>query len=121
MLSIYLRQANYLLISIKKIVGFPPLNLEGVDPALPVVVMDHNPAHIGEYGPDVDLILCGHTHKGQILPGSLITSRMYTVDYGYYRAGESSPQVIVSSGVGAWGMPMRVGTDCEIVKITLHS
>ena len=97
-----------------------PLNLEGVDPALPVVVMDHNPAHIGEYGPEVDLILSGHTHKGQIFPGSLITNRMYTVDYGYYRAGEASPQVIVSSGVGAWGMPMRVGTDCEIVKITLH-
>lgn len=98
-----------------------PLNLEGADPSLPVVVMDHNPAHIGEYGPEVDLILSGHTHKGQIFPGGLITNRMYTVDYGYYRAGEQSPQVIVSSGVGAWGMPMRVGTDCEIVKISLHS
>jgi len=97
------------------------LSLEGVDPALPVVVMDHNPAHIGEYGEEVDLILSGHTHKGQIFPGGLITDRMYTVDYGYYRADDTAPQVIVSSGVGAWGMPMRVGTDCEIVKITLHS
>lgn len=88
---------------------------------LPVVVMDHNPAHIAEYGPEVDLILSGHTHRGQIFPGRLITDRMYTVDYGYYRAGEQSPQVIVSSGVGTWGMPMRVGSDCEIVKITIHS
>ena len=68
-----------------------------------------------------DLLLCGHTHRGQIFPGSLITDRMYTVDYGYYRADDASPQVIVSSGVGTWGMPMRVGTDCEIVKINLHS
>ena len=98
-----------------------PLNLDGVDPALPVVVMDHNPAHIGEYGEEIDLILSGHTHKGQIFPGSLITNWMYTVDYGYYRANGTAPQVIVSSGVGAWGMPMRVGTDCEIVKIALHS
>ena len=97
-----------------------PLDLAGADPALPVVVMDHNPAHIGEYGPEVDLILCGHTHKGQIFPGSIITNRMYTVDYGYYRANDTAPQVIVSSGVGTWGMPMRVGSDCEIVKIRIH-
>lgn len=97
------------------------LDLTGIDPALPVVVMDHNPAHIGEYGSEIDLILCGHTHRGQIFPGSIITGRMYTVDYGYYRADEQSPQVIVSSGVGYWGMPMRVDTDCEIVKIHIHS
>lgn len=97
-----------------------PLNLEGVDPALPVVVMEHNPAYIDEYGSETDLILCGHTHRGQIFPGSLITHRMYTVDYGYYRADADSPQVIVSSGVGYWGMPMRVGSDCEVVKIKIH-
>ena len=88
---------------------------------LPVIVMDHNPAHIHQYGPEVDLILSGHTHKGQIFPGSLITNGLYTVDYGYYRKNEESPQVIVSSGVGTWGMPMRVGSDCEIVKIEIHS
>ena len=88
---------------------------------LPVIVMDHNPAHIHQYGAEVDLILSGHTHKGQIFPGSLITNRMYAVDYGYYRENETAPQVIVSSGVGTWGMPMRVGSDCEIVKIEIHS
>lgn len=88
---------------------------------LPVIVLDHNPAHIHQYDAEVDLILSGHTHKGQIFPGSLITNRMYTVDYGYYRKDETSAQVIVSSGVGTWGMPMRVGTDCEIVKIQIHS
>lgn len=88
---------------------------------LPVIVMDHNPANIEEYGAEYDLILCGHTHRGQIFPGNLITNAMYMVDYGYYRADENSPQVIVSSGAGTWGMPMRVGTDNEIVKINLHS
>lgn len=86
---------------------------------LPVVVMDHNPAHVDSYGSETDLVLCGHTHRGQIFPGSLITDAMYTVDYGYYRRDEQSPHVIVSSGVGYWGMPMRVGTDCEIVTIQL--
>ena len=89
----------------------------GVDSALPVIVLDHNPANIHEYGAETDLILCGHTHKGQVFPGNLITDLMYTVDYGYYQKDPQSPQVIVSSGVGTWGMPMRVGTDCEIVTI----
>lgn len=87
------------------------------DLTMPVVVMDHNPANIDEYGGNVDLILCGHTHKGQVFPGNLITKGLYTVDHGYYRKDAQSPQVIVTSGVGSWGMPMRVGTDCEIVLI----
>lgn len=90
------------------------------DPALPVVVMDHNPAHIGEYGNDVDLILSGHTHKGQLFPAELITNAMFETDYGYYRRDNHHPQVIVSSGVGTWGMPMRVGTNSEIVHVTFR-
>lgn len=87
------------------------------DAALPVIVLDHNPANIHEYSAKADLILCGHTHKGQVFPGNLITNRMYTVDHGYYQKAPHSPHVIVTSGVGTWGMPMRVGTNCEIVTI----
>ena len=85
-------------------------------PDLPVLVMDHNPSNLSEYGEETDLVLSGHTHKGQIFPGSLITDAMYTVDYGYYRG---DTQIIVSSGAFYWGMPMRVGSDCEIVSIDL--
>lgn len=87
------------------------------DASLPVIVLDHNPARIDEYSTEADLILCGHTHKGQVFPGSLMTNALYTVDYGYYQKDANSPQVIVTSGVGSWGMPMRVGSDCEIVTI----
>lgn len=86
---------------------------------LPTIVLDHNPAYVDSYGREADLVLCGHTHQGQIFPGNLITNRMYTVDHGYYRRDENSPHVIVTSGVGAWGPPMRVGTDCEINHIRL--
>lgn len=86
---------------------------------LPVIVLDHNPANIDEYiNTNADLILCGHTHKGQLFPANFITNVIYDVDYGYYRKNANSPQVIVTSGVGYWGMPMRVGTDCEIVNIS---
>lgn len=87
------------------------------DAALPVIVLDHNPANIHEYSTEADLILCGHTHKGQLFPGNIFTKLMYTVAYGYYQKDSQSPQVIVSSGVGSWGMPMRVGTNCEVVTI----
>lgn len=92
--------------------------LEGVGDRLPIIVLDHNPANIDTYRDEVDLILSGHTHRGQIFPGSLITNAMYTVDYGYYRS-DYGTQVIVTSGAGAWGLPMRVGTDCEVVWIKL--
>ena len=88
------------------------------DGDLPVVVMDHNPSHIDEYDGIADLILCGHTHQGQVFPAMLVTDTLYEVDYGYYRRDAAAPQVIVSSGAGSWGMPMRVGTDHEIVCIT---
>jgi predicted MPP superfamily phosphohydrolase len=81
--------------------------------------MDHNPANAGEYTTEADLILCGHTHKGQIFPGSLITGMLYTVDHGHYQKDADSPHIIVTSGFGTWGMPMRVGTNCEMVTIRL--
>ncbi len=90
------------------------------DDSLPVIVLDHNPASIHTYSDEVDLILSGHTHKGQLFPANLLTGLLYTVDHGYYRQDESSPHVIVTSGVGYWGMPMRVGTDSEIVSIHIR-
>lgn len=93
--------------------------LSGAKSGLPVVVLDHNPISIETYHEGVDLVLSGHTHRGQIFPGSLITNAMYAVDYGYYR-NEHGVQAIVSSGSGTWGLPMRVGTHCEVVRINLH-
>ena len=98
--------------------GTPDDVLEGADKNIPIVVLDHNPAHVEEYTDDVDLVLSGHTHKGQIFPASFITNAMFPVDYGYYCTNKNV-NVIVTSGVNTWGMPMRVGTNCEIVKINL--
>ncbi len=90
------------------------------DSELPIVVLDHQPTNITQYDGSVDLILCGHTHNGQIFPGNLLVSLMYDAPYGYYRASENSPQVIVTSGAGTWGPPLRVGTDSEIAVITIE-
>lgn len=91
--------------------------IDSLDPNLPVVVMDHTPSNLSEYDERVDLILSGHTHKGQIFPAGLVTNMIFEVDYGYYQRDASSPHVIVTSGAGTWGMPMRVGTNNEVVSI----
>lgn len=88
--------------------------LASLDTGLPVVVIDHNPANLPQYASDADLVLCGHTHHGQIWPGNYFTA------YGYYPRSNSRPQYIVTSGVGYWGPPLRVGSSCEIVNITLR-
>jgi len=92
-----------------------------LDLRLPVVVIDHNPKHIGEYDSDFDLILCGHTHKGQVFPWSVGINLRYPVVYGYYRKDGDSPHVIVTSGVSTWGPPARFGTSNEVVGIVLMS
>jgi len=91
-----------------------------VGASMPVIIMDHNPSHIKEYGNEVDLILAGHSHRGQVFPASLGVRALFTVDYGYYQRDANSPNVIVTSGVSTWGPPLRVGTNNEIVSIVLH-
>lgn len=86
---------------------------------LPIVVLDHNPAHIGEYGSDVSLVLSGHTHGGQIFPLTLVTAAMYVTDHGLWQQDAESPVLLVTSGVDYWGPPMRVGSDAEIAVIDM--
>lgn len=94
--------------------------LPEVETSYPIIVMDHRPSSLEQYnGSSVDLVLCGHTHKGQFFPINLITNLLYTVDYGYYRKDENNPQIVVTSGAGIWGPPLRIGTTSEIVSITL--
>jgi len=94
--------------------------LSTIDSNLPVIVMDHNPGSIGEYDDRINLILAGHTHKGQIFPFSYITRAIFDVDYGHYQKNKNNPHVIVTSGLSTWGPPLRIGTKNEIVKIIVQ-
>ena len=95
-------------------------DIASLDTNMPVVVMDHSPSNIEQYGGEVDLVVAGHTHRGQIFPFNLITNAIFVVDYGHYQNDADSAHVIVTSGVSTWGMPMRVGTNNEIVSIFLR-
>jgi hypothetical protein len=87
---------------------------------MPIIVMEHTPSYIKEYGNEVDLILCGHTHAGQMFPGNIITKFMFPVAYGHYQKDTQSPHVVVTSGVSTVGIPARIGTSNEVVSILLR-
>lgn len=85
-----------------------------------LIVIDHNPKYINDsLEANIDLQLSGHTHKGQIAPGNLITRSMFEVDYGYLK--KENLNVVVSCGYGSWGPPIRIGSRSEIVKIKLKN
>ena len=89
-----------------------------VDKRLPVILMDHQPFGLNEaVGQGVDLQLSGHTHHGQIWPFQFITKAVYELSWGYLKRG--STHIYVSSGVGSWGPPVRIGNTPEIVNIRL--
>lgn len=86
---------------------------------LPIILIDHTPKDIDEaHKENIDLMLSGHTHKGQLYPNSLITSRIYEIDYGHLNKNHFN--IIVSSGYGTWGPPMRIGSQSEVVNIKLN-
>lgn len=89
-----------------------------LDHTMPIIMMDHTPLDLDiakENG--IDVLLSGHTHKGQVAPANLITSRIYENDWGYLR--KSTLQSIVSSGFGTWGPPLRIGSRSEVNVINV--
>jgi predicted MPP superfamily phosphohydrolase len=94
--------------------------LEGQDAGLSLIVLDHQPHSLDESVKNqVDLHLSGHTHNGQIFPFNRFVSRIYGLGYGYRKSGNTSQYV--SSGIGLWAAPIRLGTQSEIVRIHLKS
>jgi hypothetical protein len=94
------------------------LILQNCDRTLPIILLDHRPEQLEEGQlQGVDLQLSGHTHHGQIFPLNIITKKVFTLDYGYLQ--KNSYQLIVSSGYGTWGPPIRVCTSSEIVDIKI--
>ena len=88
------------------------------DMSLPMILLDHQPFNLAEAVENkMDVQISGHTHNGQIYPFSLIVSKMYQLAYGYRKMGNT--HFYVSSGLGLWGAPIRLGTQSEIVHMNL--
>jgi hypothetical protein len=89
-----------------------------VDRRFPIIMMDHQPIGLNEaVDAGVDLQLSGHTHHGQIWPFGWITEAIYEVSWGYTKKNQT--HFYVSSGVGTWGPPVRLGNTPEIINLRI--
>ncbi|XP_025059917.1 transmembrane protein with metallophosphoesterase domain [Alligator sinensis] len=70
--------------------------------------------------PDINLVLSGHTHGGQMFPLNAGAYLMNPFFVGLYKVGQST-FVYVSPGTMYFGVPMRLGSRAEITEIILRS
>ncbi|MFF5288019.1 metallophosphoesterase [Paractinoplanes globisporus] len=95
--------------------------LEGADPALPILLLAHQPAQIeGAVAHGVDLQISGHTHGGQIWPFHYLVRLDQPALQGLSRHSERT-QLYTSRGTGFWGPPFRVFAPSEITLLTLRA
>lgn len=87
-----------------------------------VLLLDHQPRGLKENKKaGVDLSLSGHTHAGQIWPTGQLGELIGVTELNYGHRQDGDYQVIVSSGIGGWGYPIRTGGHSEYVVITLNT
>ncbi|MDR0412774.1 MAG: metallophosphoesterase [Dysgonamonadaceae bacterium] len=89
------------------------------DSSQPLFLLDHQPFHPEEAEANgIDLQFSGHTHNGQLWPLNLLVDKVYALGYGYRQTADT--HLYVSSGLGLWGPPFRVGTQSELVVFNIH-
>lgn len=87
-----------------------------MDTSLPIIVIDHEPAELKQLASKgVDLDLSGHTHNGQLWPGTISIKWLWDNAYGLKQIENMTS--IVTSGVGLFGPNMRTGCIAEICNI----
>ena len=92
--------------------------LKDTDKTKPVIVLQHEPIEfegLAESG--ANMVLCGHTHNGQIFPGNIVVP--FFNENGYGVKDLYGTKTVVTAGVGYYGPPMRFGTDSEVTLINV--
>ena len=95
--------------------------MKGLDKKKYTIVLDHQPYDFNEQSnTNPDLVLCGHTHGGQLIPigylGELYGS--YEKAYGIKKVNNTVFEV--SSGISGWGVPYKTGAVSEYVIIDVN-
>jgi uncharacterized protein len=75
---------------------------------------DPDPDALGAF----DLMLSGHTHRGQIWPFTYFTRLFYPLNAGRYELGQGSI-LYVSRGTGTWGPPIRFLSPPQVTVVEL--
>ena len=96
---------------------------DGVGEDACTLVLTHNPDAVPRLGQArIDLVVCGHTHGGQIVP-PLMSAPMTSTRSPLPRASGlmhiDGRLVYITRGVGTVGIPMRVNAPAEAPRLTL--
>jgi hypothetical protein len=83
----------------------------------PTILLAHQPRYINEVK-NVDLMLSGHTHGGQLYPFKFLVKIVQPYIKGLHQHTKNL-QIYVNKGTGFWGPPMRLGASSEITLITI--
>jgi predicted MPP superfamily phosphohydrolase len=90
-----------------------------LDISKPMILLDHQPIGLAQAeSAGIDLQLSGHTHHGQLWPFNYVTDRIFEVSRGLIKKGNT--HILVSSGIGGWGPPVRTNSRPEILDIILN-
>ena len=95
--------------------------VRGLDKSKYMIVLDHQPADFArQAAAKVDLVLCGHTHGGQLFPFNQVGKWIGANDlvYGHERRG--STDFIVTSGISDWAIKFKTGTRSEFVIVNIR-
>jgi predicted MPP superfamily phosphohydrolase len=84
---------------------------------LPRILLSHQPATIDLWPGKVALQLSGHTHGGQINPGSRTVNLLFEYLAGSYSVRGTT--LYVNRGFGTVALPARVGAPPEVTRIVL--
>lgn len=95
--------------------------LDGADPALYTVVLDHQPNdYENEARSPADLVLSGHSHGGQLIPITHVGEWFGLLDRVYGHERRQGTDFIVSSGISDWELLFKTGTRSEYVIVTVE-
>lgn len=86
------------------------------------IILDHQPAdYKNQEKANVDLVLSGHTHGGQLFPFNNVGKWIGANDkiYGYEKRNNTN--FIVTSGISDWAIKFKTGTKSEYVVINIKS
>ena len=93
-------------------------------PGLPKIVLAHDPAAFALVPDDaVSLMLCGHTHGGQIqLPwlGPVVNMSDAPLKWTYGHVVKGNCHLYVTSGIGTSLAPLRLGISPEVVLLEVR-
>ena len=95
--------------------------VSGLDKEKYMIVLDHQPADFAaQADARVDLVLCGHTHGGQLFPFNQVGKWIGANDlvYGHEKRGDTD--FIVTSGISDWAIRFKTGTKSEFVVINIR-